>query len=41
MRAQLQRSLVRSHAPGSGPEVAREVVRGLMLLRLRTLASDR
>ena len=28
MRAQLQRSLVRSHAAGSGPEVEREVVRG-------------
>ena len=39
MRAQLQRSLVRSHAAGSGPEVEREVVRALMLLRLRTLAS--
>src|SRR6187551_3716684 len=26
MRAQLQRSLVRSHAAGSGPEVEREVV---------------
>jgi histidine ammonia-lyase len=33
-RAQLQRSLVRSHAAGSGPEVEREVVRALMLLRL-------
>jgi histidine ammonia-lyase len=39
MRAQLQRSLVRSHAAGSGPEVEREVVRAMMLLRLRTLAS--
>jgi histidine ammonia-lyase len=38
-RAQLQRSLVRSHAAGSGPPVEREVVRALMLLRLRTLAS--
>ena len=28
MRAQLQRSLVRSHAAGCGPEVEREVVRG-------------
>ncbi|RYJ00413.1 MAG: histidine ammonia-lyase, partial [Actinomycetales bacterium] len=37
--AQLQRSLVRSHAAGSGPEVEREVVRGLMLLRLSTLAT--
>ena len=41
MRAQLQRSLVRSHAAGSGPEVEREVVRGLMLLRLSTLATGR
>src|SRR3954471_12754980 len=38
-RAQLQRGLVRSHAAGSGPEVEREVVRALMLLRLRTLAT--
>jgi histidine ammonia-lyase len=38
-RAQLQRSLVRSHAAGSGPQVEREVVRTLMLLRLRTLAT--
>ncbi|GAA1078972.1 histidine ammonia-lyase [Nocardiopsis composta] len=39
LRARLQRSLVRSHAAGAGPEVEREVVRALMLLRLRTLAS--
>ena len=39
MRAQLQRSLVRSHAAGSGPEVEREVVRALMTLRLATLAT--
>jgi histidine ammonia-lyase len=39
LRTQLQRSLVRSHAAGSGPEVEREVVRGLMLLRLSTLAT--
>jgi histidine ammonia-lyase len=38
-RPQLQRSLVRSHAAGSGPEVEREVVRALMLLRLSTLAT--
>ena len=38
-RTQLQRSLVRSHAAGSGPEVEREVTRGLMLLRLSTLAT--
>ncbi|HEU4811454.1 MAG TPA: histidine ammonia-lyase [Nocardioides sp.] len=39
MRHQLQRSLVRSHAAGSGPEVEREVTRALMLLRLSTLAT--
>jgi len=38
-RTQLQRSLVRSHAAGSGPEVEREVTRALMLLRLSTLAT--
>jgi histidine ammonia-lyase len=41
LRAQLQRSLVLSHAAGSGPEVEREVVRALMLLRLSTLATGR
>jgi histidine ammonia-lyase len=41
LRAQLQSSLIRSHAAGSGPEVEREVVRGLMLLRLSTLATGR
>ena len=41
LRAQLQRSLVRSHAAGAGPEVEREVVRALMLLRLSTLATGR
>ena len=40
-RAQLQRSLIRSHAAGTGPEVEREVVRALMLLRLSTLATGR
>jgi histidine ammonia-lyase len=40
-RAQLQRSLVRSHAAGNGPEVEREVVRALLLLRLSTLATGR
>ncbi|GJJ21396.1 histidine ammonia-lyase [Mycolicibacterium mageritense] len=40
-RVQLQRSLIRSHAAGSGPEVEREVVRALMLLRLSTLATGR
>ncbi|UPL12747.1 histidine ammonia-lyase [Microbacterium sufflavum] len=40
-RLQLQASLIRSHAAGTGPEVEREVVRGLQLLRLQTLASGR
>jgi histidine ammonia-lyase len=40
-RAQLQRSLIRSHAAGFGPAVEREVVRAMMLLRLRTLATAR
>jgi histidine ammonia-lyase len=40
-RALLQRSLIRSHAAGNGPEVEREVVRALMLLRLSTLATGR
>ncbi|MGQ0624137.1 MAG: histidine ammonia-lyase [Sporichthyaceae bacterium] len=40
-RAQLQRSLIRSHAAGSGAPVEAEVVRALMLLRLRTLATGR
>ncbi len=41
MRTALQRGLVRSHAAGNGPEVEREVVRALMLLRLSTLATGR
>ncbi|WP_165241826.1 histidine ammonia-lyase [Corynebacterium lizhenjunii] len=41
MRAQLQLSLVRSHAAGSGPEVEEEVIRALMLLRLSTLCTGR
>jgi histidine ammonia-lyase len=41
LRAQLQISLVRSHAAGSGAEVEPEVVRALMLLRLATLATGR
>lgn len=41
LRAQLQRSLVRSHAAGMGPRVEREVIRALMFLRLKTLASGR
>lgn len=40
-RAQLQASLIRSHAAGSGPEVEREVIRALMLLRLSTLMTAR
>ncbi|CAN5598996.1 histidine ammonia-lyase [soil metagenome] len=40
-RTQLQRSLIRSHAAGSGPEVEREVIRAMMLLRLSTLATGR
>ncbi|WP_380167860.1 histidine ammonia-lyase [Jannaschia sp. R86511] len=40
-RSRLQRSLVRSHAACTGPEVEREVVRALMLLRLATLATGR
>ncbi|KQZ83290.1 histidine ammonia-lyase [Microbacterium sp. Root166] len=38
-RLQLQASLIRSHAAGTGPEVEREVVRALQLLRLQTLAT--
>jgi histidine ammonia-lyase len=41
LRTQLQRSLIRSHAAGSGAEVEREVVRALMLLRLSTLTTGR
>ncbi len=41
LRAQLQACVVRSHAAGSGPEVEREVVRAMMLLRLATLATGR
>ncbi len=41
LRAQLQRSLVRSHAAGSGAEVETEVVRALALLRLSTLCTGR
>ncbi|WP_136054331.1 histidine ammonia-lyase [Microbacterium sp. K24] len=40
-RLQLQASLIRSHAAGTGAEVEREVTRGLQLLRLQTLASGR
>ncbi|MGP5396315.1 histidine ammonia-lyase [Arthrobacter rhombi] len=41
LRAQLQRSLIRSHAASSGAEVDREVVRGLMLNRLHTMTTGR
>jgi len=41
LRGRLQLNIVRSHAAGTGPEVEREVVRALMLLRLRTLATGR
>ena len=41
LRAKLQLSLIRSHAAGAGDPVEREVVRALMLLRLKTLASGR
>ncbi|WAL39396.1 histidine ammonia-lyase [Brevibacterium sp. BRM-1] len=41
MRAQLQKSLIRSHAAGVGEPVEPEVVRALMLLRIRTLATGR
>lgn len=40
-RAQLQKSLIRSHAAGMGDPVEKEVVRALMLLRLKTLVSGR
>ncbi|MGM7699621.1 histidine ammonia-lyase [Microbacterium sp. A84] len=40
-RHQLQASLIRSHAAGTGDEVEAEVVRALQLLRLQTLASGR
>ena len=41
LRTQLQKSLIRSHAAGMGPAVEREVVRGIMFLRAKTLASGR
>ncbi|HYW23320.1 MAG TPA: histidine ammonia-lyase [Terriglobales bacterium] len=40
-RSELQHSLIRSHAAGMGEAVEPEVVRGMMLLRLRTLATGR
>ncbi|MFJ3958100.1 histidine ammonia-lyase [Arthrobacter sp. NPDC090010] len=41
MRTQLQKSLIRSHSAGMGPAVEREVVRGIMFLRAKTMASGR
>ncbi len=41
LRTQLQRSLIRSHAAGTGSEVEREVIRAMMLLRLSTLTTGR
>lgn len=38
-RVQLQKSLIRSHAAGMGDPVESEVVRALMLLRLKTMCS--
>src|SRR5689334_22771152 len=35
-RAELQLVLIRSHAAGIGPPIEREVVRAMMLLRVRT-----
>ncbi len=40
-RVQLQKSLIRSHAAGMGPAVEREVVRALMVLRLKTICSGK
>jgi histidine ammonia-lyase len=39
LRAQLQKSLIRSHAAGSGAPVEDEVVRAMMSLRLATMCS--
>jgi histidine ammonia-lyase len=41
LRTQLQQSLIRSHAAGVGEPVEREVVRALMALRLKTIASGK
>ena len=38
-RARLQRSLIASHAAGMGPPVEAEVVRAMVLLRARTMAT--
>ncbi|MGA0857432.1 MAG: histidine ammonia-lyase [Candidatus Nanopelagicales bacterium] len=41
LRTQLQKSLIRSHAAGVGAFVETEVVRAMMFLRLKTMASGR
>jgi histidine ammonia-lyase len=38
-RVSLQQSLIRSHAAGTGPEVEAEVVRAMMLCRLKTMCA--
>jgi histidine ammonia-lyase len=40
-RVQLQKSLIRSHAAGVGAAVETEVVRAMMLLRLKTMCSGK
>ena len=40
-RAELQHALIRSHAAGIGAPMPREVVRAMMLLRVRSLALGR
>ena len=40
-RAELQHALIRSHAAGVGAPMSREVVRAMMLLRIRSLALGR
>src|SRR5690606_39473969 len=40
-RAELQHALIRSHAAGVGEPMPKEVVRAIMLLRLRSLAMGR
>jgi histidine ammonia-lyase len=40
-RSELQHALIRSHAAGAGPPMPREVVRAMMLLRIRSLAMGR
>ena len=40
-RSELQHALIRSHAAGVGPPMPREVVRAMMLLRVRSLALGR